>query len=312
MRRSLAIALFLIPIHAAADVRFDAPRSARSNATPIWIAVADFNGDGFPDLVAGSIALTTLLPGQRDGTFAEPGLDVHAASTSVPPLAADFDGDGKLDLVTAANGVLSFSRGRGDGRFDDAVRTSLSSSPAFPRDAVVADFDGDGRPDVAMNLDERDAILIARNAGNGQFTQTTLAAGFNAGGAIRAADVNGDGKPDLIVAAQSATTAAVLLNNGAGFAPPANLNTSAIAGDIAVADFNGDGRLDLFVATRSTTANLFLGRGDGTFQPPTNVTVPAAGLPSQSCVAGDFNHDGHRDVAMRVNLYGQSWAVILL
>src|SRR5205085_8258584 len=86
----------------------------------------------------------------------------------------------------------------------------------------------------------------------------------------------------------------------------------AIAGDIAVADFNGDGRLDLFVATRSTTANLFLGRGDGTFQPPTNVTVPAAGLPSQSCVAGDFNHDGHRDVAMRVNLYGQSWAVILL
>src|SRR5204862_179940 len=146
-----------------------------------------------------------------------------------------------------------------------AVRTSLSSSPAFPRDAVVADFDGDGRPDVAMNLDERDAILIARNAGNGQFTQTTLAAGFNAGGAIRAADVNGDGKPDLIVAA----------------------------------DLDGDGNLDLALGDYAAReAATLLGRGDGTFVGPPIVFPPSSPQPTGHVfTVGDFDGDGAQDIA---------------
>ncbi len=127
---------------------------------------------------------------------------------------------------------------------------------------------------------------------------------------ILAADLNGDGKPDLMVGLASGV--AVLLNNGNGtFASPVVYNISSIGGVLAIAaiDLNQDGKLDLVAFTDNPAAlHLLLNRGNGSFLPDNPLSL---GLRAKTMAIGDFNGDGRVDVAVSYNTNSngccQSW-----
>src|SRR5688572_6507406 len=113
-----------------------------------------------------------------------------------------------------------------------------------------------------------------------------------------AADVNGDGKPDLLGA--GANGAAVMLNNGDGtFGARVNYPAAGQTQDVAAGDFNGDGRVDIVITINSPQIMLSLltGNGDGTFNPPLN-SPNTSGADSPSIVPTDLNNDGNLDVAI--------------
>jgi Bacterial Ig-like domain (group 3)/FG-GAP-like repeat/Domain of unknown function (DUF4214)/FG-GAP repeat len=191
-------------------------------------------------------------------------------------------------------------------------RCLLRFAPALPLDAgalpsamATADFNGDGRPDLAVSNDTQSGgvcVLLGNADGTFQPAQA-YAAGADTS-AVTTGDFNHDGKPDLVVAEADGGTVSVRLGQGNGtFAAaqsfPAGPNPSALI----TADFNHDGRLDLAVVddggvgsvTGQRGVSVLLGQGDGTF-----VTLPPlpVGLSPVSIAAADFDEDGTPDLAV--------------
>jgi hypothetical protein len=166
-----------------------------------------------------------------------------------------------------------------------------------PFGVAAADFNRDGKPDLAVVNQASNTISVLLNIGNGTFgTATTYPTGpspqFAAVG-----DFNNDGNPDVIVANTNSSTIGMFLGNGDGTLRPMfsiDVGFEPIA--LAVADFNSDGRLDIAVANfGSNTVSVLLGNGDGSFQVPTDYAVD---INPRSIVAGDFNGDGKLDIAV--------------
>lgn len=224
------------------------------------VAVADLTGDGHPDIVAGRPVdrILTLLAGDGAGGFAAP-VDIPGAGDSPDPVAiGDVTGDRRPDLVTnVAVGTHEMvailpSDGAGGvgpwGNFDTRLRINAES-------VVSADFDGDGRPDVAsVGLADDGMARLAVQLGDGPSglsapRHVDLDADFVSG--IAGGDADGDGALDLFVVHQTGSEQAVsvLLGDGAGgFSDPDRFPIalqSQGARAVATADLTGDGRLDI-------------------------------------------------------------------
>lgn len=306
------------------------------------IAVADLNGDGNPDVVVGDSTGGTprnvnVLLGKGDGTFATPVRYSTGGSGEGQIVIGDFNRDGKLDIavVNQSDNTISLLLGNGDGTFQAGkVVTSALASDGFLGFLVAADFNGDGKIDLAVpdyvgSASGQVAILLGN--GDGTFQAPTFLT--TAGGAtgIAAADLNKDGKLDLVVANQFGTIDVFLGNGNGTFNAPIVLNDLQSIGGccnfdpipivVAVADFNLDGNLDLFIgANRANNGSpgnffsdvnvgsqLFLGKGDGTFTGPQDYLV---GAQTNSLAIGDFNGDGAADVA--AGDPGENFVTILL
>lgn len=177
-----------------------------------------------------------------------------------------------------------------------------------PQSITVADFDGDGKLDLAVANNGSNNVSVLRGNGNGSFqAPTNYAAGVEPT-SVAAGDLNGDNKSDLVVANYGSANVSVLLNKGNGTFGAAN-NFSAGSGcqSVAMADLDADGKADLAVANYSSNnVSLLFGTGAGTFQPAVTLAV---GTNPRSVGVGDFDGDGKEDLA--VANYGGNNASLL-
>jgi len=214
----------------------------------------------------------------------------------------DFNRDGIPDLATlTSGGTVVVQLGQGDGTFQPAVSYNVGS-PGLPTEGgllVVADFNGDGRLDLASSAVAGVSVLLGN--GDGTFQAAVNVAPLS--GPLAVGDFNGDGRVDIVIAG---STVSVLLGNGDGTFQPA-INSSGVAAfNVVVADFNGDGLADIALGINSGIAVL-LGNGDGTFHPPVEWGSLKGG---ESVVAADFNGDGKADLALSGPNFG-NLAVLL-
>src|SRR3984893_9061900 len=168
-----------------------------------------------------------------------------------------------------------------------------------PAGIVVGDFNGDGKPDIAVANTGSSNVSILLGNGDGTFQPAVNYSAGNSPSAIAVGDFNGDGKMDLAAFQPGANGVAggvsVLLGNGDGtFQAPKTLALSQNASVMAVADFNLDKKSDLAVSD-PTNLYIYIGNGDGSFQPAKQTAL------SPSCVGfvtADFNGDAKPDVAL--------------
>ena len=287
------------------------------------VATADMNGDGRNDVIALSSTTSStgasggtidILLGNGDGTLVHqnsypmggyPGGSFGIAASGL--VIADFNGDKKLDVAAGFQtafggnnaGGISVLLGNGDGTLRPAVTYGGGSTSIYS--LVAGDFNGDGKMDLAAGGGtdpfHGGALMILLGNGDGTFQQPkTSQVGSPAGvpGAIAAADVNGDGKLDIVatVSGTAGPSFVVLLGNGDGtFRQLTSTTIPASGSTIAVADLNGDGRPDVAIGDCCgySESIYLLGKGDGTFQAPQHF---ASGSSAQSFAVTSWNNDG--------------------
>jgi hypothetical protein len=274
-----------------------------TGANPFSVAVGDFNEDGHPDLAVTNNAASpsnglSVLLGNGDGTF-RPHVDYATGNRPSSVVVGDFNGDGKLDLAVTSgpDNAVNVLLGNGDGTFQAQVPYATGINPQW---LVAADFNGDGRLDLATANYGPDysngTVSVFSGNGDGTFqSQVQYTAGVNPFG-IMAADLNRDGKVDLVVVNNNGGFGVrVLFGNGDGsFQSPVYYPSGSNPRVGVVADLNSDGYLDLAVANCiSNSVSTYQGDGNGNFSPP--VTY-AAGICPQTLAGGDFDGDGNFDL----------------
>jgi hypothetical protein len=269
------------------------------DVSPNLILAADLNGDGKTDLITlntgtSSKGTFSVLLGNGDGTFRST-VNYPAApdrSSGRVAVIGDFNNDGKPDVAMVTNSGIYLLFGNGDG-------TLGSPQPAVVAGTfttlVAADFNGDGNLDLATV--EGESVLLLAGNGDGTFQPAVaIATAPSSYSALYVADMNTDGKADLVGYQSNGNFLAVILGNGDGtFQSPivTTIANSAIS-DVTVGDFNGDGKPDIGEVYWGGEAVL-PGNGDGTFQAP--ITSPLGPACGYFAIAGDFNGDGKLDIA---------------
>jgi len=264
------------------------------------VVTADFNLDGRLDLAvpndisSGSIS---ILPGAGDGTFLAR-LDQSVGKQLQWAATGDFNGDGRPDLVLTNGGPAPFTISVLLGNGDETFRAAASYLTGLsPRPAVVGDFNGDGRLDIAVGNTSSETVSIFLGNGDGTFQGQLVYPTAPGLYSMVAGDFNGDGKLDLATANINTNTVSVLLGNGDGtFQNHVDYPTGKFTLAITTGDLNGDGKLDLAVSNLdANTVSILLGNGDGTFQPRIDY---ATGNGPEGGITGDFNRDGGLDFAV--------------
>ena len=321
---------------AASALSWTTPQSPATAAQPNSIVVADFNGDGIPDLaiatngIAGGNGSVQILLGNGDGTFQA--AKTYAGLTGNQLIvAAPFITGGHEDLLVVNNattgtgsfednGLLFTGDGRGNFQAGTPFVACLNSVSAL----VVGDFNGDGIPDFAvggiLNQGLPAAIPnVAITYGDGTGTFPTIGTNCSADSilgifsgssnspstaitALGVGDFQGDGAQDIAVL-QFNGAIDIILRDPAGVYPVPGIPTqiSQTAGSsptaIAVGDFNGDGYADLAI-TNGGQDNITVLLGDGSGTNFTAAASPSTGSTPAAIAVGDFNGDGIDDLAV--------------
>ena len=275
------------------------------------VALADVDGDGILDIVSANGSSPTgdggvsVLLGSGDGTF-KPALKVAAGGSPTMVVVGDFNNDGRPDIAIANSpspdlpvavvggpptNSVSVYFGNGDGTFRAPVNTTTLGAFGM----FAADFNGDGKLDLAISTTTVVQILL--NNGNGTFTvSSTTVPAFSA--RILGGDFNGDGNQDLLVAGTE------MLGNGDGTFTVSPGQVLRGAGFLA--DFNGDGIPDLteqdVESGKFFVGQMSFGLRGGTWAPSFITSVTSFG----PGIAADFDGDGKLDI------YGNGWAPLNL
>src|SRR5579863_6715245 len=269
---------------------------------PRWIAVADVNHDGRPDIVvanAGSDSsdsgtIMVLLGDDRGGFHAAPGSPFPAGHLPNDIAIADMNNDGNLDLVVAnhQSPYLRVFLGDGRGGFHLAPGSPIAvHSYPHPHGVVVADFNSDGKLDAVTDSWGNNQIELLLGDATGRLLTPGrfFATGRRPYERLRTADFNHDGYPDIVTTNLDDDTVSILLGDGHGGlrnAPSSPFPAGAKPWQLAIDDINGDGNADLIVipyqrdipGRDANAVSVLLGDGHGAFHP-----MPGSPLPLGDC-----------------------------
>jgi RHS repeat-associated protein len=252
---------------------------------------ADFTGDGIPDLITHTVQIDpntperqSVFPGRGDGTFGDPFTSAPGYGQAQELVAADLNGDGRQDVVATVNGAGTYVQiGNGDGTFEPAVYYRDANGESV----TVRDVDGDGALDIVTipaaywgNVDL--AVLIGRGDGTFWPAEQYAVATTGNSDSVNAADLNADGRTDLVYFDSTLQSVVTMYGNGPGLA------------GVATADVNRDGRLDVVaINTGNDRVKLLLGNGDNTF---TRAYDLITGTSPVAMSVGDLTGDGNPEI----------------
>jgi uncharacterized delta-60 repeat protein/gliding motility-associated-like protein len=275
--------------------------------------IGDFDGDGKADIVASSYGSSFISIYRNTSTTGNLGfspLQSFPSNTSCIGLSiGDLDGDGKLDIAEASGSVGSVSLFRNIssvGNISFAPLYDLSAS-SMTRLVSIADFDGDGRPDVVATNEGANTISVFKNnSWPGTFSfapKTDYPIGLDHTWGVCTGDIDGDGKPDIAVTNHTNNFVSVFRNTSTlgniSFAPKVDFASGTSPAGIAIGDLDGDGKADLAVANEiSNNVSVFLNNstaGNISFAPKVNFNT--ASTPTAISIT-DVNGDGKPDLSV--------------
>lgn len=298
--------------------------------TPLNAVLADLNNDGNLDLVVTCSGGTTpanstinILKGNGDGTFTAQ-TSLTGLGTVTMTTVGDLNGDGNLDLVTAAGSstlgrvIVGLANADASGNGNFAFTTSQATGFGVGTLSVaLADFDEDGRLDLAAANNTAGTLNVRLGDGAGSFAGTIslTATGINQ---VITADFTGDGHLDLASVNtfdSNGRPVQVWVGNGDGTftTPVIRLLPTVFAYTISSGDYNGDGLIDLLASRAGSTAggvDIFsYNAASGSFTGP--VTKASIGNQPRNVVVADLNNDRILDIAGANSVGGNSFSVAL-
>jgi hypothetical protein len=308
----LVLAGLMAVVPSAAAGQFKKPVYYKLNsAAPARIISAEFTNDRNLDLAVadyGSSQVGILL-GKGNGKF-QPAR-YFSAPSAFDLAAGDFNGDGNLDLAVVEPGgtgssALSIFLGDGKGNFRESAtyQTGVQSTSV-----AVADFDGDGKLDVAVTNElgygkdgKKGSVMVFFGKGDGTFKTpvTYILSGGPLG--VAAGDFNGDHHPDLVVAEVTSGSVAILMNDGHGKFKHTGTYGANGPNAVAINDL-GNGEEDIVASDPGgQSVAVLVGNGDGTFGKATIYsTSQLGGGGPNAVVVADFNRDGSPDIAVPIS-----------
>jgi hypothetical protein len=297
----------------AAGGVFGAPvQVTLDSSTQDDIQAADFNNDGKIDLIVAvhGIGLDPgphleMLLGNGDGTFTIVPYTMQQVVFQNPSRIAlgDFDHDGLMDAAVVRQNAEFSSMKNVGGKMATVAEYTTNESGGVSLGIAAADFDGDGKLDLAISEIISKKVYFFYGIGDSTFTKSTFTIDLPDAQvepwAVEAGDFNGDGKPDLAIVMRNPyggpnfPPLKIALSNGVArtFTTPVDYGQVQDSSEAVIKDIDGDGKLDVLVG-EYRGVSIFRGNGDGTFAAQQTVGTWALGL-----AIDDFDRDGGPDIA---------------
>lgn len=261
-------------------------------------AAGDIDGDGDEDIIVAAgrfVYPDTPLP-------IRPFPSIRGAGTPITPIPPDTKA-GVTPPTVPEQGIILINDGKGVYKEETDTR-GLAGVRDPSVGVVLADFNGDGGLDAFVGNDGS-ASRQLRNSGDGSFAASPVSAGVSRLRSVEAGDVNGDGRPDLLLAGGGEKDAGgLVLSSGRGFRDASSglpREDSEFINHLAPCDVDGDGSLDIFASVGGgRRSRLWLNRGDGTFEDSTREWLPNVKMDAQSAQCTDVDGDGDNDLIVAV------------